>query len=101
MQNNFRNNVTHLPLSTGHGDVDESAGISYPLLGASLGGLLLLLGLNLCSRPLAVSATRRIASAAGQRAQHFYLSGSYLQLLLPPHRCPFENRLCVPLVSET
>ena len=38
---------TDLPLATGHGDVDEAAGVSEPLLGAALGGLLLLLGLNL------------------------------------------------------
>jgi hypothetical protein len=39
--------ATDLPLATGHGDVDEAAGVSEPLLGAALGGLLLLLGLNL------------------------------------------------------
>jgi hypothetical protein len=39
--------LTDLPLATGHGDVDEAAGVSEPLLGATLGGLLLLLGLNL------------------------------------------------------
>jgi hypothetical protein len=39
--------LTDLPLATGHGDVDEAAGVSEPLLGAALGGLLLLLGLNL------------------------------------------------------
>jgi hypothetical protein len=39
--------VTDLPLATGHGDVDETAGVSESLLGAALGGLLLLLGLNL------------------------------------------------------
>ena len=37
----------HLPLAAGHGDVYEAAGVSEPLLGAALGGLLLLLGLNL------------------------------------------------------
>lgn len=41
--------VTDLPLATGHGDVDEAAGVSEPLLRAALGGLLLLLGLNLLS----------------------------------------------------
>jgi hypothetical protein len=39
--------LTDLPLATGHGDVDEAAGVSEPLLGATLRGLLLLLGLNL------------------------------------------------------
>ena len=39
--------MTDLPLAAGHGDVDETAGVSEPLLGATLGGLLLLLGLNL------------------------------------------------------
>jgi hypothetical protein len=38
---------SYLPLATSHRDVYESVGISYPLLGAALGGLLLLLGLNL------------------------------------------------------
>jgi len=38
---------TDLPLAAGQGDVDETAGVSEPLLGAALGGLLLLLGLNL------------------------------------------------------
>ena len=37
----------HLSLATGEGDVDETAGVCEPLLGAALGGLLLLLGLNL------------------------------------------------------
>lgn len=41
--------TTDLPLATGHGDVDEAAGVSEPLLRAALGGLLLLLGLNLLS----------------------------------------------------
>lgn len=40
---------THLPLAAGHGDVYEAAGISDSLLGAALGGLLLLLGLDLYS----------------------------------------------------
>jgi hypothetical protein len=40
---------TDLALATGHGDVDEAAGVSEPLLRAALGGLLLLLGLNLLS----------------------------------------------------
>ena len=40
---------TDLALATGHGDVHETAGVCEPLLGAALGGLLLLLGLNLCS----------------------------------------------------
>ena len=39
--------ITDLPLATSHGDVDEAAGVSEPLLRAALGGLLLLLGLNL------------------------------------------------------
>jgi hypothetical protein len=39
--------TTDLPLATGHGDVDEAAGVSESLLRAALGGLLLLLGLNL------------------------------------------------------
>jgi hypothetical protein len=48
MSNCLRSGVgVHLPLATGHGDVDEAAGVSEPLLGAALGGLLLLLGLNL------------------------------------------------------
>jgi hypothetical protein len=38
---------THLPLSTGQGDIHEAAGICEPLLGTALGGLLLLLGLDL------------------------------------------------------
>jgi hypothetical protein len=58
-----RKSITHLPLSTSHGDVDESAGISYPLLGAALGGLLLLLGLNLCDISLALFVTRIFVSA--------------------------------------
>ena len=37
----------HLSLATGHGDVDEAAGVCDSLLCAALGGLLLLLGLNL------------------------------------------------------
>jgi hypothetical protein len=37
----------HLPLAAGHGDVYEAAGVSEPLLGAALRGLLLLLRLDL------------------------------------------------------
>ena len=37
----------YLALATGHGNVDETAGIQDTLVGAALGGLLLLLGLNL------------------------------------------------------
>ena len=39
--------ATYLPLSTGKGDVDETAGVEKSLAGTALGGLLLLLGLNL------------------------------------------------------
>ena len=38
---------THLSLATGQGNVDEAAGVCDALLGTALGGLLLLLGLNL------------------------------------------------------
>jgi len=37
----------HLSLATGHGDVHETAGVRDSLLCAALGGLLLLLRLNL------------------------------------------------------
>ena len=58
MSNCLRSGVgVHLPLATGHGDVDEAAGVSEPLLGAALGGLLLLLGLNLGSLRLDLSGT--------------------------------------------
>ena len=40
-------NSTDLPLAASHGDVDETASVSEPLLGAALRSLLLLLGLNL------------------------------------------------------
>ena len=39
--------LADLALATSHGDVNETAGVCEPLLGAALGGLLLLLGLNL------------------------------------------------------
>lgn len=39
----------YLALATGHGNVDETAGVQNTLVGAALGGLLLLLGLNLYS----------------------------------------------------
>ncbi|KKZ65245.1 hypothetical protein EMCG_08895 [[Emmonsia] crescens] len=38
---------THLSLSTGHRDVNESSGVLQTLLGTTLGGLLLLLRLDL------------------------------------------------------
>jgi len=38
---------SYLSLSTSHGDVDETASVCDSLLGATLGGLLLLLRLNL------------------------------------------------------
>jgi len=47
----------HLPLSTSQSDVDESAGILYSLLGTTLGGLLLLLWLNLWCLRLDLSGT--------------------------------------------
>lgn len=37
----------YLALATGHGDVDETTSVQNTLVGAALGGLLLLLGLNL------------------------------------------------------
>jgi hypothetical protein len=37
----------YLALATGHDDVDETAGVQDTLVGATLGALLLLLGLNL------------------------------------------------------
>ena len=40
----------HLSLATGHGDVHETAGVCDSLLCAALGGLLLLLGLNLIAQ---------------------------------------------------
>ena len=40
----------YLALATGHGNVDETAGVLDALVGATLGGLLLLLGLNLDSK---------------------------------------------------
>lgn len=39
----------YLALATGHGDVDEAAGVENALVGAALGLLLLLLGLDLCA----------------------------------------------------
>ena len=45
-------NLTNLPLPTGHGNVDEATGVGYPLLRTSLGGLLLLLWLHLYRRQI-------------------------------------------------
>lgn len=45
----------HLPLATGHGDVHETAGVRDSLLRAALGGLLLLLGLDLWGVALAIN----------------------------------------------
>lgn len=39
----------YLALATGHGHVNETAGVQDALVGAALGGLLLLLGLDLYS----------------------------------------------------
>lgn len=39
--------MTNLPLSSGEGDVNETAGVLNALLGTALGGLLLLLRLDL------------------------------------------------------
>lgn len=47
----------HLALATGHGDVDETAGVQDTLVGAALGSLLLLLGLNLRSGSLDLTGT--------------------------------------------
>lgn len=40
----------YLALATGHDNVDEAAGVENTLVGAALGLLLLLLGLNLDSK---------------------------------------------------
>lgn len=40
----------YLALATGHGNVHEAAGVQDTLVGATLGVLLLLLGLNLYSK---------------------------------------------------
>lgn len=45
---NLQGGKAHLPLAAGHGDIDEAASVLYPLEGAALGLLLLLLGLDLC-----------------------------------------------------
>lgn len=42
----------YLALATGHGHVDETAGVQDTLVGAALGSLLLLLGLDLDSKSL-------------------------------------------------
>ena len=47
----------HLSLATSHGDVHETAGVRDSLLCAALGGLLLLLGLNLGSLRLDLTGT--------------------------------------------
>lgn len=65
--------TTNLPLATGHGDVDEAAGVSEPLLRAALGGLLLLLGLNLfpqCQPPCLSQLVLSSCSAAHRRNDH-------------------------------
>lgn len=46
--------LTNLPLATGEGDVYETAGVCDSLLCATLGGLLLLLRLNLFARQSAL-----------------------------------------------
>lgn len=40
----------YLALATGHGNVHEAAGVQDALVSATLGVLLLLLGLDLCSK---------------------------------------------------
>ena len=45
--------LTYLPLATGESDVHETAGVCDSLLRAALGGLLLLLWLNLWVYPSA------------------------------------------------
>jgi len=54
----------HLPLSTSHRDVHESSSVCYSLLRAALGGLLLLLRLNLWCLRLDLSST-------SERSVHF------------------------------
>jgi len=47
----------HLSLAASHGDVNKSSSVGYSLLGTSLGGLLLLLRLDLGSLRLDLSGT--------------------------------------------
>merc|ERR1712014_167705 len=49
----------HLSLAAGHGDVYETAGVDDSLLRAALGGLLLLLGLDLWCLRLDLTGTRQ------------------------------------------
>ena len=62
--------VANLSLAASHGDVYESAGVGYPLLGAALGGLLLLLGLDLNIDRLASVINTESATAGCKRPKY-------------------------------
>lgn len=64
LQRDGRKVLSYLPLSAGHGDVDEAAGVLDALVGAALGGLGLLLGLNLGGLRLDLACEARLLESA-------------------------------------
>ena len=97
----YEEKETNLPLATGESDVYESAGVCDSLLGAALGGLLLLLRLNLLRSPSAfvlrvstISPTSIVAVSCCYRFS--------IDLHAPPSSSvPSLGLYIVPLVSET
>ena len=85
--------LSYLPLAAGHGDVDEAAGVGNSLLGATLGRLLLLLGLNLCAD--SISLVRRSLPS-------IFLCWK-ISIVVSSTPTLFDPSLqeCVPLVSAT
>ena len=59
-------NVTDLPLPTGHGNVDEATGVGYPLLRTALGRLLLLLWLHLYRSQISNKQVFRLRGAKNE-----------------------------------
>lgn len=76
----------YLALATGHGNVDETASVKNTLVGATLGVLLLLLGLNLdaklsLKRPVGWMATaNRVSSGVGWKSKRTHLRSGSLDL---------------------
>lgn len=62
--------IPYLPLATSHGNIDETAGVCYPLLGPALRSLLLLLLLDLChhqvSTPLVAKPISSVTSVLAE-----------------------------------
>ena len=93
--------VTHLPLATSHGDVDESPRVGYSLLRPTLGSLLLLLGFNLSYIKSVHTVTISDSKALEARSVEENAGGnSYLWSLRLDFACTGEGSVNFPHIRD-